>query len=161
MHRPRRPALSLLATASAVSILFAASAGCASLATMKPGGRMASLDQHTYVSDTYTPKTVRLIDTRTLEEIWSVDVPVDQKLVIKFYDNTSKGNYENPDIMRWEIFPADRWGELLDNQMPVPAKHARRIEWEIRTGPEFAPDENPQPLDIMPDEGLQTSRAGG
>lgn len=161
MHRTRRHALSILATASAVGALLAAGVGCQAFATQKPGGRMASLDQHTYVSDTYSPKTVRLVDTRTLEEIWSVDVPVDHKLVIKFYDNTSKGNHENPSIMRWEVFPADMWGTLLDNQMPVPSKHARRIEWEHRTGPEFAPDENPQPLDIMPEGGLETSRVGG
>lgn len=161
MHRTRRLAFCTLTAALGVGVLLAGSAGCGSLATQKPGGRMASLDQHTYVSDTYSPKTVRLIDTRTLEEIWSVDVPVDYKLVIKFYDNTSKGNHENPDIMRWEVFPADMWGTLLDNQMPVPAKHARRIEWELRTGPEFAPDEKPQPLDIMPEDGLDTTRAGG
>lgn len=161
MPRTRRSALTRLATLSAAGALLAAGVGCASLATQKPGGRMASLDQHTYVSDTYSPKTVRLVDTRTLEEIWSVDVPVDYKLVVKFYSKASEDNHDNPDIMRWEVFPADDWGTLLDNQMPVPAKHARRLEWEVRSGPEFAPEEHPDPLDLMPQEGIETSRVGG
>lgn len=132
-------------------------AGCQAFATQKQGGRMASLDQHTYVSEAFLPKTVRLVDVRTQEELWSVDVPVDRKLVVRFYTDKSKDNPEMPDIMRWEITSGDNWGTLLDNQMPVPAKDARRLEWELRTGPEYVPEENGAPLDIMPAGAVQSS----
>lgn len=156
----RRSSMTTLA-ASASLLALAALSGCQALNTMKPGGRMASLDQHTYISTTYSPKTVRLVDTRTLEELWSVDVPVDQKLVVKFYKNKAKDNHDNPDIMRWEVFDATELMNLLDNQMPVPSAHARRLEWELRTGPEFAPDEQPDALDIMPTATINTTRSDG
>ncbi len=115
--------------------------GCQQLNTQKPGGRAASLDQHTYTSTAYSPKTVRLVDTRSLEELWSVDVPVGQMVVIRFFEGKSEGNLHNPDVMRWEIIPALRGSTLLDNEMPVPAAWARRIEWELRKGPEYAPED--------------------
>lgn len=153
--------LSHTLAASASLLALTALAGCQAWNTQKPGGRMASLDQHTYISTTYSPKTVSLVDTRTLEELWSVDVPVDQKLVVKFYKNKSKDNHENPDVMRWEVFDATDLMTLLDNQMPVPSAHARRLEWKIRTGPEYAPDEQPDALDIMPTSTIDTTRADG
>lgn len=139
----------LLAGGLALSAL----SGCDMINTMKPGGRMASLDQHTYVSSPYSPKTIRLVDTRTLEELWSMDVPVDQKLIIRFYPDKSEGNLDNPDVMRWDLIPASQRSTLLDNEMPVPAAWARRIEWEIRSGPEYAPDGPPVVTDIMPGGG--------
>tara|TARA_Y100001933_G_scaffold28309_1_gene23661 strand:+ start:84 stop:557 length:474 start_codon:yes stop_codon:yes gene_type:complete len=148
-------ALSLLAAGLTVA------AGCQAWSTQRPRGRMASLDQHTYASTPFEAKTVRLVDTRTAEELWSVDVPVDYKVVVRFYEDKSEDNQDFPDVMRWEIIPADDWGTLLENQMPVPSKHARRLEWELRRGPEYAPDERPAPLDIMPEGGVETSRIDG
>jgi hypothetical protein len=127
--------------------------GCDSLNTMKPGGRMASLDQHTYTSTAHSPKTVRLVDTRSQEEIWSMDVPVGQKLVMRFYADKSKGNVHNPDVMRWRLIPTMRGTTRLDNSMPVPASWARRIEWELRSGPEYAPDTPTVATDLMPTGG--------
>lgn len=133
--------------------LSATLAGCQAINTMKPGGRLASFDQHTYVSDTYSAKTVRLLDTRTGEEIWSMDVPVGQKLIIRFYAEKTKDNIHNPDVMRWDMIPATQLATLLDNSMPVPDRWTRRIEWELRGGPEYAPDEPPVVTDIMPGGG--------
>lgn len=158
---PRKSLVTLACSAALIALPALTFTGCESLNTMKPGGRMASFDMQTYISTTYSPKTVRLVDTRTLEEIWSVDVPVDRKLVVKFYKNRSKDNHENPDIMRWEVFDATDMMTLLDNQMPVPSAHARRLEWELRTGPEYAPEEFPDALDIMPGSTIDTTSAGG
>jgi hypothetical protein len=148
-------ALSLLALG------LAAAAGCQAWSTQRPRGRMASFDQHTYASTPFEAKTVRLVDVRTAEELWSVDVPVDFKVVVRFYEDQTEDNQDFPDVMRWEIIEDDSWGTLLDNQMPVPSRHARRLEWEIRSGPEYAPDASPAPLDLMPEGGVETSRVGG
>ncbi|USN99331.1 MAG: hypothetical protein H6810_01240 [Phycisphaeraceae bacterium] len=128
-------------------------AGCNSLNTMKPGGRGASLDQFTYVSETYSPKTVSLVDTRSQEEIWSMDVPVGQKLIIRFYTNKTKDNIDFPDVMRWDMIPATQLGTLLDNSMPVPDRWSRRVEMEIREAPEYPPETLPVATDIMPGGG--------
>ena len=85
----------------------------------------------------------RHIVVRTLEEIWSVDVPVGQKLVIRFYPDKAEDNLHNPDVMRWQVYPASQIADMLDNQMPVPAPESRRIEWELRAVPEYAPDRPP------------------
>ena len=145
MPRTRRVVLTILTAASLASV-----AGCHAFATQKPGGRGTSIDQHTYASTAFEPKTVRLIDTRTHEELWSVDVPVDYKVVVKFFEDQSRDNVDNPDVMRWELMPSDSWGSLLDNQLPVPSKHARRLEFELRSAPEYAPEPTPEALDLRP-----------
>lgn len=133
--------------------LAAGLSGCESWNTMKPGGRQVSLDQHTYTSTAFSPKTVRVVDTRSLEEIWSMDVPVGHKLVMRFYPDKSDGNVHNPDVMRWRLIPTMRGSTRLDNSMPVPASWARRIEWELRSAPEYAPDTPAVATDIMPTGG--------
>ena len=143
--------LGLAASVAAVGVL----GGCDLFNSQKPGGRLASLDQHTYISTEWSPKTVTLVDVRTLEEIWSADVPVGQKLVIRFYPNKSKDNIHNPDAMRWQIYPAGQTASLLDNQMPVPAPESRRIEWELRAVPEYAPDQPP----VATDPSVETALA--
>lgn len=139
-------ALALAATAAATTATMLT--GCDLFNTQKPGGRLASLDQHTFESTTFSPKTVHLVDVRTLEEIWSTDVPVGQKLVIRFYPNKTKDNIHNPDAMRWDTIPSTQTATLLDNQMPVPPADSRRIEWEVRAAPEYAPDSPPVVTDI-------------
>jgi hypothetical protein len=155
---PRIRAMSARTTVRTIALTLlaagvAGTAACGNLATQRPRGRMASLDQHTYASTAFEPKTVRLVDTRTAEEMWSVDVPVGYKVVVKFYNDVSEGTADFPDIMRWEVVKADRWGALLDNQMPVPDVDARRLEWEIRSGPEYPPSEQPDALDLRPSAG--------
>jgi len=149
--------LSRLATtglaAAALLVSCGSLAGCDLWNTQKPGGRLASLDQHTYESTEFSPKTVRLVDVRTLEEIWSVDVPVGHKLVVRFYPNKSDDNIHNPDAMRWRIYPATQLSAMLDNSMPVPGPEARRLEWEIRSTPEYAPDAPQVVTDISPGGG--------
>ncbi len=144
-----RSRLVLAVAAGATPLL----SGCHSLNTMKPGGRGASLDQFTYVSDAWSPKTVRLVDTRSQEEIWSMDVPVGQKLIVRFYPNKTKDNVDFPDAMRWDVIPATQLATLLDNSMPVPGRWARRLEMELRKGAEYPPDGPPVVTDIMPGGG--------
>ena len=123
----RRLALALLA-------LPVAFAGCAH----SEGGNMKSDDQFTYVSTSYQPKTLVLLDTRDGEELWSVDVPVGQKLVVQFLkDKARNATPENPDLMKWEVGPASQSRLSLRNAIPVPGADARRLDLSLREVPEW------------------------
>lgn len=105
-------------------------AGCHS-----PGGPGYSADRYTFESHEWQPYTVTLLDTRTGETVWSVDVPVGQQLVLGFRKGTGPNEFK-PDMMEWELMPAGRRFGTRNNQMPVPPAQARRIEPSLRPTPE-------------------------
>lgn len=105
---------------------------------MTPGGTFYSADSHTFVSTEWQPWTVTLIDTRTGEPVWSVDVPVGKELTVRF--RAGSGPNENkPDMMSWGI--AESKSSALSasptNQIPVPGKATRRLETTLRHTPEM------------------------
>ena len=101
------------------------------------GGPRFSADRFTYESRPWSPKTVSVVDTRTEETVWSVDVPVGQQLVISF-DRGRGPNENKPDLMAWAVMEAGRVSGRLVNQMAAPPADARRVEMELRPVPEFA-----------------------
>jgi hypothetical protein len=104
------------------------------------GGSGASINEFTYVSLPHQPKSVSVIDTRTQEVIFSMDIPVGQQLVMNFDDKKeaeAKDRYM-PATMRWALMPAgNRYGSL-SNRLSVPAASSRLVEWDIRPGPEVS-----------------------
>lgn len=134
-HRFKRAAL----LASAL-VAAAASSGC-----YFEGGPGWSADRFAYVSRTWTPKTVTLIDTRTGEAMWSMDVPVGQRLVIDFKTTQpmEKPDAWLPDTMHWDIMPERQRFGGLKNQMPVPPPSSRRVDVTLRPTPEYPPDVDP------------------
>lgn len=106
------------------------------------GGAGVSYDTHTYVSTSEQPKTVSLIDTRTDEVMWTVEVPVGRKLVVRFVNNYYPQNRSFPDQMRWDLIDPDAVYGGLANEMPVPT--SRRLQMELRTPGEFAPNDRPR-----------------
>lgn len=136
-------AMSMRAGALSACLLVAglgSLAGCQALAGQKPGGRMVSWDQFTYESTAHQPQTVKLIDLRDQQELWSVDVPVGYKLVVKFYDSPNSGDAYMTDEMRWAVLPAKSGPRTLGSQIPVPPHWARRLDVELRDSPEASPD---------------------
>lgn len=120
------PALSLAA------LSLGALAGCYS-----PGGPgYSGLAPLTYHSTEMSPKTVSLIDKRTGETVWSVDVPVNQQLVIRFRENMNEGSFM-PDTMLWRVMEKGRWTGNLDNEIPAPPRYARRVDMTLRSRPEL------------------------
>lgn len=112
-------------------------------ACSSPGGSFYSDDRFTYVSNSWQPWTVSVIDTRTGETLWSVDVPVGQQLVIAFIKGTGP-NERLPDMMQWGLMEAGRSSGSLPNLIPVPGRTARRTEPTLRPVPEMPnPDINP------------------
>ncbi|MCC5786821.1 MAG: hypothetical protein JJU33_08990 [Phycisphaerales bacterium] len=116
--------------------MLVGTSGCAGT-FLREGGAGRSLDQYTYVSRPHSPKTVSLIDTRTDEVIWTVDVPVGHQLSMRFVRNHDRDNAFTPDLLRWEIWEGRRWAGRFTNSMPVPSSDARRVDMTLREGPEF------------------------
>jgi len=94
-----------------------------------------SADEHVYVSTAWRPWTVTLIDTRTGEAVWSVDVPVGQQLAIKFRGGGPSD--ELPDMMDWGLMNAGRWYGAKKNRLPVPGADARLLKPTMRPTPEM------------------------
>ena len=122
-----RPILALALVAGTL-----VTAGC-----YTPGGRYASRDQFTYASTPLQPQTITVFDARTNEAIWSQDVPVGQKLVIRFFDGRGSGEGNFPALMRWEVMDDDRSSGRLANELAVPLRDARRVEVTLRDAPEY------------------------
>jgi len=97
-----------------------------------------SRDAHTYVSTPDQPLTITLIDTRTDEIVWSIDVPVGKQLSMMFKrDKGAEGEFM-PDLLTWDLFePRKRFGKRAQSQ-PVPPEGARLLDVTIRE-PEAPP----------------------
>lgn len=124
------------ALALSVGLLAAASTGTLLPGCYSPGGPRVSVDRFTYVSTTWSPKTVYAVDTRTGETIWSIDVPVGKQVVVGFEDGNGPNEY-NPATLTWEVMEAGRKFGTLSNRRAAPPAGARRIEFELRDAPEY------------------------
>lgn len=103
------------------------------------GGPLSSQDRFTYVSRPFQPWTVDLVDVRTGEVIWSVDVPVGEQLVVDFQAAPSGKAKDawRPDTMLWDVVPSGRRFGALSNKLAVPDRNSRRLEPKIRSIPEM------------------------
>ena len=59
-----------------ITLLGILAASFALLGCRSEGGIGYSADSYTYVSRTWEPKTISVIDTRTGETIWTLELPV-------------------------------------------------------------------------------------
>jgi len=128
--------------------LFAS--GCIKqLVTNGPGGSMRSTDTFTYISTPFEPLTVTLYDQRDNEPLWTVDVPVGQKVTVRFRTNKAKeGTTRRPDIMQWEIYDQKKRRANLTNTMAVPGADSRLLKVALRDGVEY-PDEKLKDLELQ------------
>lgn len=110
--------------------------GCA--AGYSAGGPLASKDQYTFESTPTMPQSVSLIDTRSGETVWAMDIPVGQQLTILFKNTGKKANELGYDEMDWKLSVIGAPGRTLGNSMRVPPAYARRIDGSLRE-PEFGP----------------------
>lgn len=137
MSRPRPSTLALRAALAVAGGAASLLAGC-----YTEGGGQMSMDRFTYVSTPSQPKTITLVDTRTFESIWSIDVPVGQQVAVQFIKD-SKGeegvtpDAYRPDIMRWSLMKAYNTSGELDNAIAVPPSYCRRLEMKLRPSPEM------------------------
>jgi hypothetical protein len=110
------------------------------------GGLGWSEDQFVYVSHEYQPWSVTLIDLRTGQEIWAIDVPVGQQLVVHFLPNDGAKQGESgftPDSMEWALMKKGTEFGPLPNKIAVPGKESRKLVGNLRATPELPSDMRP------------------
>jgi len=105
------------------------------------GGLPFSADRFVYDSTPWHPYTISLVDTRTGETLWLVDIPVDHTLKCGFRSGSGPNSYK-PDMMNWSVFSTDLASSATRNALPVPPSSARRLDVVLRPVPEF-PDSTP------------------
>lgn len=139
-----RPLLKVLGISTLACSAFALG-GCWA-AGLTQGGDHVSNDKFVYISDSYSPKTISLIDTRTKQPIWSGDIPVGQQMVVKFRQGRLAAQGDSmPDTMLWGLTRAGGYTAHNLNSLPCPPAAARRLEMSIRPTPEM-PNGNPHDL---------------
>ena len=93
----------------------------------------------TYSSTETRPTTVTIVDTRTGEAIFAMDIPVGRQLTIDFDEGSGDDPIDAPDLMRYELFVIGTTYGGLDNSMTVPNANCRRIDVTFRPAPEAPP----------------------
>jgi len=94
-------------------------------------------DGYTYISTEMRPVTVTLIDTRTDEVFFKMEVPVGKQLTLNFLEGKGDDPVERPDRMIYAIFDAGKTTGRLTNQMTCPPAACRRIDYTLRSMPEW------------------------
>ena len=118
---------------------------CSLLVGLTGCGIGNSDDRFTYESTAYSPKTITVIDIRTDETVWSYEVPVGSELRVNFSrDRILYGDNKPTATMTYVEYPSGERGEI-----DVPAQADRRIDMDLRDGPEEVPAMDDDP--IVPD----------
>ncbi len=120
-----------LALISVVTILLA---GC-----YNPRGAFYSHvgQAATYWSTESLPTTITILDTRTGEPFFTVEIPVGKQLVLDFKSGEGDDDLLTPDLMRYDVMPLGQKTGTLRNGISVPDRFSRRIDVSYRAAPEY------------------------
>lgn len=136
-HRPHRTADVQVSPTAALTVavaLLPVLTGCG----YQSGSRGFKGSAHTYVSSEHLPATLTLVDTRTGEVVWTMDIPAGKQLVTRFSADAGTDPVDRPDRLEYAVMDAgDRYGRLR-SVVSVPNAASRRWELTYRSGPEFA-----------------------
>jgi hypothetical protein len=102
----------------------------------------------TWESTEEFPKTITLIDIRSGEQIFVLEIPVGKQLVIDFETGGGNDIVNTPDLMRWELFSVGTGWGALNNAMTVPNRWSRRLDVVIRESSEYAPQGEDQAMRV-------------
>ena len=97
------------------------------------GGLMpTSGGPQTYYSYETLPVTITIVDLRSNDEIFTMNVPPGKQLTFDFQDGEGDDPVYNPDLMRFEVFDMGTSSGKLRSTLSVPAADARRIDVTYR-----------------------------
>jgi hypothetical protein len=136
-HRNRRLVLALAASVGL------SAPGCY---TVTPQLWESSVEVFTYESTPSKPITITIIDTRSEEPVFRMDIPVGRRLAMQFIDGGGDDPVIRPDRLEWSLLEAGSVTGSLDNKLNVPPSQARRIEYSLRTAPEYPPEPPMAPM---------------
>ena len=117
----------------------------------KPGGNAwfeGPKSAMTFYSTEDSPKTVTLVDIRSGERVFIMEIPAGKQLVLDFVEDNGDDPVNTPDLMKWEVFPIGTGYGALSNAMTVPNRWSRRLDTRIRPGIEYAEPEPDRPLRV-------------
>lgn len=134
-HRTIRHICLLTAFAATLS-------GC--IGAYKPGSKGFTGSAHTWTSTEFRPATVSLIDTRTGEVVWTMDIPPGKWLVTRFRKGGGHDEILHPDRLEYQIFNAGTKYGRLRSAISVPGPTVRRWELSVRPGLEYAQPDDPE-----------------
>jgi len=132
-----------------VASLFSVTCLCLGLsACHSPSGGIMPFSggSATYWSTESMQKTVTLVDLRTGEELFKMDIPAGKQLVLDFDAEEGDDNVYTPDRMRYEMMERGEKTGKLSNSMTVPNHASRRLDVTLRRGVEYTPASAMRPL---------------
>jgi hypothetical protein len=96
----------------------------------------------TWDSTAALPKTVVIVDTRTGENVFEINIPMGQQLSVQFFEHKDPQEHpEAPDIMKYTLHPLGRWVGHLDQSVLVPHAWNRRVDVFLQSQEAYtAPD---------------------
>jgi len=94
----------------------------------------------TYISTPSTPVTVTVLDVRSNEAFFRMEVPVGKQLTFHFVSGGGDEPVYRPDHMQWELFDAGTTIGSLTNRVSCPPANSRRIDLAYRPSLEYAPE---------------------
>lgn len=124
---------------------------------MSPGNPLASYDEYNYPSTATMPQTVVLRDLRTDQVLYTWEIPVDQKLFVRFLEGTGDATKGTPDQCEWLFYgiteSAPPWEHR--QRFNVPPSNSRRLDLFLRPSPELPGNMKPAgveqpPADLAP-----------
>lgn len=124
-----------IACTALVIALASALPGCESV--FSAGGDTFSNDSFTYESTTWSPKSVELIDTRNGQVLWAIEIPVGQKLTMRFEPEIGDPDTVYPDRMTWVMQPLNSASWRGKQDMLVPGPTSRLVTFDVRPAPEY------------------------
>ncbi len=87
-------------------------------------------------------KSFHLVDTRTGETIFSIEIPVGKQLTYQFTPDRGDDPVQRPDLMKYQLFNIGKTSGRLRNGVSVPDQFSRLVTWDYAPGQYF---EEPPP----------------
>jgi hypothetical protein len=120
-------------------------------ATNNGGGALAYTGGPQTVASTETlQKTVRMIDTRSGEVFFAIDIPPGMQLTYDFDRDEGDDAVYTPDIMRYEVKKIGDKSGRLGSAQTVPNAASRRVEVDVKQGTLYS-NESPESAALRTD----------
>ena len=124
-------------------VVMLASAGC----HMPHGGWFGGTGgSQTYYSTEARPTTVTLIDVRTGEALFAMDIPPGKQLTYVLDEGEGDDPVHRPDLLKYQIFDIGTTMGKLRSSLTVPPANVLRFEVSFREGNELRPEPYNQEL---------------
>ena len=109
------------------------------------GGDTWSKDSYTYRSTPFAPKTIELVDVRTEEVIWALDIPAGWELEMSFGEDNINSDGVAASNMNWKLKPYQVRGKSQSGKFIAPPRGSRRVDMVLRESPEHPSAETGDP----------------